>query len=344
VSANFGEIARRLARICEADGAVADVALLASGYDADIYAFKLTGRDGPPLEQVLRVYGGEGAWEKAEREFTVLKRLREVGYPVPDARRLERDLDGQPAVVMERIDGGTLDAAFWTAPEDERGALVELHVGLMARLHALDAGAILPGSPAAGGQDPERVAAERIAFLSRLLARFEGEEPASLRTALTWLEARAVRVPCPRAVVVHGDFHRNNVLVRSDGAAFVIDWANVRAGDPRAAVAWTRLFASAGAGPEQAQEIVRRYEERTGAPLGEMEWFEAAACLHVLGSTLAALRYGARRLGMRPEAEGLIRRGGGKFERWAAERLAELTGAASAQLQDALDRAFEPAA
>jgi aminoglycoside phosphotransferase (APT) family kinase protein len=342
VSANTAEIARRLARIHKADGEVSDVALLASGYDADIYAFALSRRDAPPLDLVLRVYGGEGAREKAEREFTVLRRLHQVGYPVPEVRRLERDLDGQPAVEMERIDGGTLDAAFWSAPAGERGALVGLHVELMARLHALDAGTILPGS-AADGHGSGEAAAERLAFLSRLLARLEGEEPASLRAALSWLEGRAVRVPCPRVVVVHGDFHRNNVLVRPDGAALVIDWSNVRAGDPRAEVAWTRLIASAGTGPEEAQEVVRRYEETTGASLAEMEWFEAAACLHVLGSTLAALRYGARRQGMRSEAEALIRRGGGKFERWVAGRLAELTGAGSQGLRDALDRAFEAA-
>ena len=45
--------------------------------------------------------------------------------------------------------------------------------------------------------------------------------------ALAWLEKRREAVPCVRPSVVHWDFHPNNILVREDGSAVVIDWTQV---------------------------------------------------------------------------------------------------------------------
>src|SRR5262249_35997288 len=113
---------------------------------------------------------------------------------------------------------------------------------LMAALHALDGDSILPDSPLAGTRDPYGFIDHEISILHELRSRLDGREPPSLREALSWLASRRSSFPCERLVVVHGDFHRNNVLVRADGAAFVIDWSNVRLADYRTDLAWNRLI------------------------------------------------------------------------------------------------------
>ena len=37
-------------------------------------------------------------------------------------------------------------------------------------------------------------------------------------------------VPCRHPALVHGDFHPNNILLREDGSAVVIDWAGLQKG------------------------------------------------------------------------------------------------------------------
>src|SRR5205085_1520958 len=108
--------------------------------------------------------------------------------------------------------------------------------------HALNGEAILPGSPPADARNPYRFIDREISTLHEMIGRLEGREPPSLGDALAWLTSRRSTVPCERLVVVHGDFHRNNVLLRADGAPFVIDWSNVRLADCRSDLAWTRLI------------------------------------------------------------------------------------------------------
>src|SRR5689334_21648286 len=127
----------------------------------------------------------------------------------------------------------------------------------MVRLHALDGSALLPGSPLAGSGDPYGAIDRNLASLAGLLDRFEGREPPSLRAALAWLHAGRTTVPCERLAVLHGDYHPNNVLVRGDGAAFVIDWANVHLGDFRSDLAWSRLLTRAEAQPDCGEAELR---------------------------------------------------------------------------------------
>jgi aminoglycoside phosphotransferase (APT) family kinase protein len=61
---------------------------------------------------------------------------------------------------------------------------------------------------------------------------------------VAWLEERREAVPCLQPSLVHGDFHPNNILLREDGSAVVIDWAGLQASDARFDLAWTLLLVS----------------------------------------------------------------------------------------------------
>jgi aminoglycoside phosphotransferase (APT) family kinase protein len=313
---------------------VSGVTLLGSGYEADVFAFSLAadGEDaGEAQDLVLRVYAGEGAAEKSAREFAAMGRLREAGYPVPRVLALGGDRSplGRPWIVMERIHGAPME---W---EDRRPELQALFCGLMARLHALNGSDILPDSPLARARDPYGFIDGELSTLATSLSRLEGSEPPSLRDALAWLRSRRSAVPCERLVVLHGDFHRNNILLRADGAPFVIDWSNVRLGDCRSELAWTRLLTRASARLDGGAGELRRYERSAGTQVSGIEYFEVAACLRLILSALSSLQFGAAREGMRPGAEARMRQGDA-FMRYVAALLQERIGRKMPDLDDAL--------
>ena len=50
---------------------------------------------------------------------------------------------------------------------------------------------------------------------------------------LDWLQTRTKAITPTEPTVVHGDFHPGNVLLRTDGASFVIDWTGADISDYR---------------------------------------------------------------------------------------------------------------
>lgn len=323
---------------------VSDVTLLGSGFETDVFAFSLEVREnGSEAVQdlVLRVYAGEGSSEKAAREFAAMRRLHAAGYPVPRVLALQRDLWplGQPLVIMERIHGVSLEKSYWAAPEERRQDVQATLYRLMAALHALNGKDILPDSPLADARNPYDFIDGEISMLHDLRSRLEGREPPSLREALAWLSSRRSTVPCERLVIIHGDFHRNNVLLRPDGAAFVIDWSNVRLADCRTDLAWNRLITQlifyGKDQPDGGETELHLYERLAGKKVASIDYFEVAACTRLLLSVLISLQYGAARQGMRPGAEALMRRDA-DHTRHVATLLQERTGIRMPDLDDAL--------
>src|SRR5207248_1527650 len=137
---------------------VSDVTLLGSGYETDVFAFSIAAagdRTDPARDLVLRLYAGEGAAEKAAREFSAMRRLHEARYPVPQVLTLaQRESPfGRPFLIMERIQGVSLESSYWAASQEQRQELQAVHCRLMAALHALDGDRILPDSPLAGSRN-----------------------------------------------------------------------------------------------------------------------------------------------------------------------------------------------
>jgi aminoglycoside phosphotransferase (APT) family kinase protein len=334
--ASIRQMEQTLTTFYGAAGMVSDVELLGTGYEADVYAFSLRPVGGdPPQDLVLRVYLGEGTAAKAAREFDAMDRLHASGYPVPKVTALGRDgtLLGHPFLIMERIRGDSLGPAYWTGTSPRPDNVMACFWKLVADLHRFDAATILPESPLATSQDPYAVIDSELAALSDLLRPLDGREPASLRAAMTWLTERRDAVPCAHVTVVHGDLHANNVLVRADGAAFVIDWSNVRPGDCRTDLAWTRIITQSEIQPDHGAGELRLYERLTGRAVEGIEYFEVIACLRLLLSVLLLLHFGGAGQGLRENRL----RSGFDFERSVAGLLEKRTGIPLTDLYALLD-------
>lgn len=316
-----------------ASGQVSNVRLLASGFEADVFAFSVATRS-EWNDSVARVYRGVGmdVFEKAHRELTVMRRLRALGYPVPSVstRGDIAALDGRPFIVMDRIRGRPLGQRYWSAPADSRREARQTLYHLMARLHRIDPNRVIPTTTS-----PRLVLQRELSDLDQTLDHLGHAGPASLRTTLQWLRDNTHRIGCKRLGLVHGDFHYNNVLVTDDEALFVIDWSNVRVADPRHDLAWLTIVTS-------GDRDVQAYEQHTGTDVTDLEFFEAIAAVRLLLDIISTLTFGATPRGLGSGLEARIRNSS-HHTMTVAARLQDITHTPMPDLDDALAELLHPA-
>ncbi|HEY3109423.1 MAG TPA: aminoglycoside phosphotransferase family protein [Chloroflexota bacterium] len=196
--------------------------------------------------------------EPARREAEAMRAAAAAGRPVPRVQ-VEGAWQGRPALLLDWCAGRPLlddlrarPWAIWTLG----CALGRAH----ARLHRVPAPPGLPGWIDWPGP-PEPALRARLEAIAR------------------------------RDVLLHLDFHPLNVLVAGGEVAAIIDWANARAGDPRADVArtYTILVLAPPRGPTPRELLrrllaaaYRRGYEREAAPLDGMAPFVAWAASAML--------------------------------------------------------------
>jgi aminoglycoside phosphotransferase (APT) family kinase protein len=167
---------------------------------------------------VAKLYRNPAYAHVARVEWAALAAAKSAGAPVPAVQELI-DVDGRPAIIMERLDGADLLTSFSARP----WTIVRLG-RLMGRAHA-ELHAV---------RAPDELRDLR-AGLREALAHSDLIPP-DLRD----VSSRALdRLPDGDRLG-HGDFHPGNVILTPHGPR-VIDWPNAFRGDPDADVARTLL-------------------------------------------------------------------------------------------------------
>lgn len=278
---------------------VSNLVRIADGWECDVYALGLEGGDQARDNLILRIYQGGQAGEKAGAEFRAMEKLRQAGYPVPRvyALAVEDSPLGKPFVLMEKIEGKVLGDVIRQPSGAEDPAWLRQFSHLLVELHRIDWRPFVADS---ARQEAKGQLGPWIEWARTLLGQLAATE---YDAPLEWLDARARSIAPGRLAVVHQDFHPWNILLRDDGAAFVIDWTQADVLDPRLDLAWTLLLVSNSLGLTARDQVLVAYQELTGAPVRDLEIFEAAAAIKRMASITISLRGGAEQLGMRPGAE-----------------------------------------
>ncbi|NOU68938.1 phosphotransferase [Paenibacillus sp. LMG 31461] len=81
--------------------------------------------------------------------------------------------------------------------------------------------------------------------------------------------------------LIHGDFNLGNIL-EEDGHYTVIDWTNGQLGDPRYDLSWACLLLRIYVSESKYLTFLYKYQEENPVVTGELEIFEAMACLRWL--------------------------------------------------------------
>jgi aminoglycoside phosphotransferase (APT) family kinase protein len=183
---------------------VTEVAPVSGGADAALW--RVETRTGT---YALRVLGPDQATQAAT-EVAAMTAAANGGVPVPRLHATGTWRD-HPALLLSWCRGESMAAALRADPAQSEG--LALGFGrTQALIHAIPAPLALPHSS--------------DAWIDW------GEPDEALRLRLRELSVE-------RPVLLHLDYHPLNVLVEASEVSAVLDWANARAGDPRADLART---------------------------------------------------------------------------------------------------------
>ena len=200
---------------------------------------------------------------------------------------------GAPFYVMEEVVGSVITAELPPALDNsrDRALIGEELVDALVEVHAVDwraAGLEGFGKP--------------TGYLERQLRRFAGlwehnrtRELAVVQEVGDWL---AENMPeSPPATIVHGDYRLGNTMMSNDSPArllAIFDWELATIGDPLAdvgylTVTWVQaddpadtMFSSLTTvtrrdGFPSREQMIARYEERSGRSMGSLHWYQALA-------------------------------------------------------------------
>lgn len=281
---------------------VMDITRITEGWETEVYSFTVNHEiDGHATELILRIYPGEDALQKSQKEFNTMSKLYKMGFPVPEVFFLELNTSylGNPFVIMEKIKGQSMWTIISENPQRKK-ELLTLFCKMFVDLHNLSWRSFIDKSI---DKDPYIWTNFFIKKAKILIDTFEKSE---FNPVLDWIEARVLDVPNILSLT-HGDYHPDNVLVQND-AAFIIDWGGADISDFRMDVAWTLLLTSTHGNPELRSMILSEYERIRRCKIDYMEYFDVLACLKRLFSISVSLSEGATKLGMRPGAEAMMRK------------------------------------
>ena len=231
-----------------------------------------------------------------DREYRLLSALHPLGFPVPQPLALcdDPDVIGAIFYVMELAHGRPF--ANGALPEFDpptRRRMYEQLVDTLADLHVID--------PQAAGLEDFGKAGN---YFERQVARWTRQYRDSQTDYLPEVERLIAFLPASlpeqsRTSIVHGDYRIDNVVFDGDGTlTAVLDWELATLGDPVAdfsylAMQWM-MPADGGAGLAgldnaslgipSLDEIVARYSERAGVPVGDkLDWYFAYNLFRLTG-------------------------------------------------------------
>jgi aminoglycoside phosphotransferase (APT) family kinase protein len=229
------------------------------------------------------------------REARLLRALRPTTARVPDVMAVcdDETTIGAPFYVMALVEGEAIVASLPPALDTpaERRHICEQLIDALVEIHAVD-------WRAAGLED----FGKPTGYLERQLRRFGGlwelnktREIPAVESVGTWL---AEHLPSSgTATIVHGDYRLGNTLFSLDAPAHltaVLDWEMATIGDPLADIGYLcMMWAQAGdpieglraalgnvtraEGFYTRDELIARYEERSGRPVGDVRWYVTLA-------------------------------------------------------------------
>ncbi len=251
---------------------VSDVSEINVGWETEIFTFKSsTHVDGFLVEAdlVLRVFPGERASMKASKEYYLMKKLHEAGYPVPPVNHLDAAgvCIGKPFIVMKRVLGKTLDGSYQSdSPEGLREGLSKL-VGLFVGLHMLDSSLFV---------DVPGLSSYSLAqWYSDYIKHWKDEYAPWMTPVIDWIDGN---MPCEASPsLCHMDFHGMNIMMDEAGQPYVIDWGGSVICDYRLDLAWTLLLYSTFGGSMFRAPLIESYEGLSGEKIDDLEFFEVLA-------------------------------------------------------------------
>ena len=276
---------------------------ITSGWENDLLSFNLRYHDqGERIkkELVVRIYPATDSKEKSEKEFSVMKNLWDLSYPVPKMEILESsgEIIGKPFVIMERINGPTLGEVLRKSSLRTQTKLMECFIDLYLQLHKLNWKEFQLIFPLPGSQSfHTHVKAQLNEYYTSLLKHGMSD----FREVFEWLRNRIDKISISSLSLIHLDYHPDNILMKKGKNPVVIDWGTSTVLDFRFDLAWTILLTNAHSSPSLGQQVFDLYQAKLGRAIEDFEFFYMFAATRRLTDYAISMTQGAESSGMRPE-------------------------------------------
>jgi aminoglycoside phosphotransferase (APT) family kinase protein len=256
---------------------ISDISEITDGWETKLYKYTINYslNEKPVSDQhVIRIFSDrEGP--KSEKEYQVMMKLGEQGYPVPAVfhNELEGNVLSKPFIIMEYLAGNTMRARFDKVSDSEREELYRHMIELMVDLHRVRVSYVFPENKLYNTDD-------YLDFIFNYIdERITWTKLDLISPVLDWLKQRRNDVEKGELSVLHGDFHDGNILFRMDGTPAVIDWSGVHVGDYRFDLAWTIILFSTFGGYFFRDLLLNIYSDVSGMEIKDIEYFEVLGCV-----------------------------------------------------------------
>lgn len=166
-------------------------------------------------------------------------RVENIGINVPKILEVKMT-DGKWAIVSEFIEGKTLAQLMQENP-DKMDEYLNLFVDLQMKIHT----ATCP-------------------MLNKLKDKMNRKISEADLDATTRYELHTRLESMPKHTkVCHGDFNPSNIIVKSDGTPYILDWSHVTQGNASADVARTYLLFNLAGQPELAYDYLNLFSKKS---------------------------------------------------------------------------------
>lgn len=185
-------------------------------------------------------------------------RVEETGLNVPKLLEVTK-MDNRWALVSEHIEGRSLQEIM-----DENPEKLEEYMDLFVDLQL-------------------KVLAQRAPMLNKLKDKMQRKiAETDLNATMKYdLNTRLESMP-KNNQICHGDFNPSNIIIKTDGTSYVIDWAHVTQGNGAADAARTYLLFNLDGKKEEAESYLRKFSEKSNTEKRLIQkWIPIVAAAHL---------------------------------------------------------------
>ncbi len=252
---------------------------ITGGADTEIFSFTVEiTEESMSYDLILRLYRKGATIDLSRREFETLNQLYNAGLSVPKPygyTGIENPLK-RPFLIMEKIDGEMLAEIIFNENRNKEAMLIQF-MGNLAEIHNLNWQKSFTNIPIPDVSiDSYQIIKNLMRGSESLIEKFEISE---LYPLITWLKRFMHDHPCEKVVLVHGDYHGMNVMVRENGEFVTIDWMDIKLGDRRQDLAFSIIATDSASTMSLKDHFIKTYEDFTNEKIEGIEYFMVLSVL-----------------------------------------------------------------
>jgi len=230
---------------------------------------------------VLRMYPKSYLGFGVKHEYNIMQNLLQEGFQVPSVLFFEetKEILGKPFMIMEFIEGETLNDKFSKASTDQIPNLMKQFTSLMVNLHSLDWKKINTGKTHIDINNPYFATDCIIDNLCSITEKFNKKV---YHPTIEWLQDQKVNYPVENYSIIHKDFHPLNIIVADNNSLFVIDWSQAKVSDIRDDIAQTSFLFNIFGGSQLNPLFFKYYEDLSGNSIGDLKFYEVTSAFSLL--------------------------------------------------------------